>query len=187
MISPKWAKGISPASRPSEGQGERLKCGGNGRPVFRIVFCFALFARGSQGPSDARRPGLWWGGGASCPLRPLFHTHVCFPRPRFFFRPLGPAIRIGELDAIECVGETTILPFPPIFRFSSVERGSAVRFSAFPVFLFFSKVLFVLAFCRGFSGPNFGSPFWGGGEDCSNPEMPLFSFPESGEKKFCLS
>ena len=74
---------VSPAPRPSEGQGVRL-CAGLWTPLF-VGFCrHFLSARGSQGPSDAQRPGtfLLGRGPFLCLLRSLFHT------ARFLFPPL---------------------------------------------------------------------------------------------------
>ena len=111
------------------------------------------FTPGSQGPSDAPRPGPFcWGGGVlSAPSRPIFHTHVCFPCPRSFF-PFFKGLR-GRL---------------PTWIADAVLFGSAVRFlrRVLPETAPRSKVLSFLAFfsvwgrdffamkCRCFLGPN---------------------------------
>ena len=98
MISPKWAKGISPAPRPSEGQGKPLEGGGLVPPF--LGFCrLTLSARGSQEPSDAQRPGpfVWGGGVLSAPSGPFSHARLFVPAPGllfFFPRPSRPAYEL---------------------------------------------------------------------------------------------
>ena len=46
---------------------------------------FFVIGKGSQGPSDARRPGPFcWGGGVRLPPQVTFHTHVFVPTRVFF-------------------------------------------------------------------------------------------------------
>ena len=86
---------------PSEGGGLVPSCSG-----FLVAF---LYGRGSQGPSDAQRPGPFVGEGAflSAPSGPFFHTHVSVcPYPRFCFVcflfffswPSGPRWIAGRKD-----------------------------------------------------------------------------------------
>ena len=91
MITPKWVKGISPAPRPSEGQGERLERGGYGRPFLGILSA-SFVASGARDPRTPSVQGLLSGKGAFCvpPHRPFSHFSF-FPAPGFFFyRPSGP-------------------------------------------------------------------------------------------------
>ena len=103
MITPKWVKGISPAPRPSEGQGERLERGGNGRPFFGILSA-SFVASGARDPRTHGVQGLsvWGGGLLRAPSQALFTLHV-FSRPRFFFLfflfLLGPWGPVGLLAA----------------------------------------------------------------------------------------
>ena len=121
MISPKWARGSPPAPGPSEGQGVRLEREGYGHPLFGIDFCFALFAKGSQGPSDAWRSGPFLGGGAYCPRRSHFHTDLAVLAPDFLRKPSGPCWIAGRAT----------LPSPPYFLDLVSGRGeNAVFFSA---------------------------------------------------------
>ena len=77
---------VSPAPRPSEGQGEPIFGRGHlGRPLFGDfvgIFCCLW----GQGPTDALRPGPFCMGRGPfvCPLTGPFHT-ARFSRPRFFF------------------------------------------------------------------------------------------------------
>ena len=82
---------VSPAPRPSEGQGGALFWAGAywppRRPLFRDfdgIFC----NQWGQGPTDALRPGPFCQGWGPfwCPHTGPFHTHLLFfPAPGFFF------------------------------------------------------------------------------------------------------
>ena len=78
---------VSPAPRPSEGQGVPIFGRGHiGRPLFRDfvgIFCCLW----GQGPTDAWRPGPFCVGRGpfACPLTGPFHTARFFPPQVFFF------------------------------------------------------------------------------------------------------
>ena len=85
MISRRPVRVISPAPRPSEGQGKPLEGGGlvPSFSGFLTAFCEP------EGHRDLRTPcvpGLLSGKGAFfLPPQARFHTHFLFSRPRFFF------------------------------------------------------------------------------------------------------
>ena len=90
---------VSPAPRPSEGQGKRLVRGGL-VPSFSGILS-AYFVSQSDPVTGTPRGFFVWGGGVlSAPSGRIFHTHVClFPCPRFFFVAFEARARLGELYA----------------------------------------------------------------------------------------
>ena len=90
---------ISPAPRPSEGEGSASSAEGWSPPFLGFCRLF-LIARGSQGPSDTASKAFCLGRGLfTGPLRPFF-TRTFVP-PQFFFLlsfsflALGARVRIG--------------------------------------------------------------------------------------------
>ena len=83
MISPKWAKVVSPAPRPSEGQGKPLEGGGLVPSFCGILFCEPV---GHRDPRTHCVQGLFVRGGGVFlyPLTGPFFTRT-FSRPRVFF------------------------------------------------------------------------------------------------------
>ena len=88
MISPKWAKGISPAPRPSEGQGKPLEGGGYGRPLFGILSAYFVCQR-VTGTLGRPASGPFLLGKGACfgsSSGPISHTsRLLFPPQVFFF------------------------------------------------------------------------------------------------------
>ena len=76
---------VSPAPRPSEGQGVRLCAGAMDAP-FRGILSAYFVACGARYPRTPGVQGLLSGMGAFCaPTQALFHTHLLFfPAPFFF-------------------------------------------------------------------------------------------------------
>ena len=91
---------LDPPPRPSEGQGMPYLGRRVGPLLFWDFVALLVYGRGSQGPSDAMRPGPFCRGGGVflCPLRSHFsHARLFLPCPRFFFsfsRPSRPAYEL---------------------------------------------------------------------------------------------
>ena len=85
------------APRPSEGPGAPSSAAVWTQPFEMFFFCFFIFGRKSPGPSDAWRPGPFFGEGrALLPLQaPFPRARVFFPLPRVFFSSPGPRGLVG--------------------------------------------------------------------------------------------
>ena len=94
-----------------------IQGGGSGRPLFGDFVGFFV-ARGSQGPSDALRPGpflLGRGRFSLPPQVPLF-TRTFFSRPRFFFGLRGRLdcwLHVDRLTLIWNIASRELLPEYP--------------------------------------------------------------------------
>ena len=89
MISPKWAKVVSPAPRPTEGQGKPLE-GGGLVPSFCGIFLTACFVSqwvtGTHGRTASRAFLSGEGAFLVPPHRPFSHALCFVPAPGFFFK-----------------------------------------------------------------------------------------------------
>ena len=65
---------VEPAPRPSEGPGSAVARARLDTGFLGTFFASLCLAEGHRDPRDH----FWRGGGAYCPLRSLFHTHVFF-------------------------------------------------------------------------------------------------------------
>ena len=84
---------IAPAPRPGEGPGSAIVRGRLDTAFRDIFFASLCLAEGHRDPQNH----FWRGGGVYCPLRSLFHTHVCFsPAPGFsFFLSLSVSLSLS--------------------------------------------------------------------------------------------